>query len=72
MKTWSKSRLIPDAGNFGGSGEEPQIVRFFSVRNLSVSFFDESINGGALREFCDFRRGEGRKNLRETSEKKDR
>lgn len=42
-----------------------QTLMVFAVRNLSVSFFDVGSNGGALREFCDFRRGNGRKNLRE-------
>lgn len=35
----------------------------------SVSFFDGSSHGDALREFCDFRRGNGRKNLRENGRK---
>ena len=40
------------------------------MRKLSVSFFDGGSHGGALREFCDFRRGDGRKNLRENAGKK--
>jgi len=34
-----------------------------------VSFFDGCCNGGALREFFDFRRGKGLKNLRERAGK---
>jgi len=36
----------------------------FAVRKLSVSFFDGSSNGGALREICGFAGGIGRENLR--------
>lgn len=40
------------------------------MRKISVSIFDRVSNGGALREFCYFRRGIGRKNLRENAGKK--